>query len=64
MIAKKKQFNLGGIMKAKNYKSITEVLDKKYNKGIVNKKDKINFYSFMDLEDCENRIKQKRKDQQ
>ena len=49
-------------MKAKNYKSITEVLDKKYNKGIVNKKDKINFYLFMDLQDCMNRIKQ-RKDQ-
>ena len=63
MIAKKKQFNLGVIMKAKDYKSITEVLDKKYNKGIVNKKDKINFYLFMDLEDCMNRIKQKRKDQ-
>ena len=51
-------------MKAKDYKSITEILDKKYNKGIVNKKDKIKFYSFMDLEDCMNRIKQKRKDQQ
>jgi len=50
-------------MKAKNYKSITEVLDKKCNKGIVNKKDKINFYLFQDLEDCMNRIKQKRKDQ-
>jgi len=49
-------------MKAKNYKSITEILEKKYNKGIVNKKDKIKFYSFMDLKDCENRIKQKRKD--
>jgi hypothetical protein len=48
--------------KAKNYKSITEILDKKYNKGIVNKKDKINFYLFMDLQDCMNRIKQ-RKDQ-
>jgi len=46
-------------MKAKDYKSITEILDKKYNKGIVNKKDKIKFYSFMDLRDCENRIKQK-----
>jgi len=63
MIAKKKQFNLGGIMKAKNYKSITEILNKKYNKKIVNKKDIINFYLFMDLEDCMNRIKQKRKDQ-
>jgi hypothetical protein len=50
-------------MKAKNYKSITEILDKKYNKRIINKKDKINFYLFMDLEDCMNRIKQKRKDQ-
>ena len=49
-------------MKAKNYKSITEILDKKYNKGIVNKKNKINFYLFMDLEDCMNRIKQKRKE--
>jgi len=49
-------------MKAKNYKSITEILDKKYNKGIVNKKDIINFYLFMDLEDCMNRIKQKRKE--
>lgn len=48
-------------MKAKNYKSITEVLNKKYNKGIVNKKDKIKFYLFMDFEDCMNRIKQKRK---
>ena len=36
-------------MKAKDYKSITEVLDKKYNKGIVNKKDKIKFYSFNSL---------------
>jgi len=50
-------------MKAKNYKSITEILNKKYNKKIVNKKDIINFYLFMDLEDCMNRIKQKRKDQ-
>jgi len=50
-------------MKAKNYKSITEVLNKKYNKGIVNKKDKINFYLFQNFEDCINRIKQKRKDQ-
>ena len=46
--------------KAKNYKSITEILDKKYNKGIVNKKDKINFYLFMDLQDCINRIKQRK----
>ena len=37
------------------------IKDKKYNKGIVNKKDIINFYLFMDLKDCENRIKQKRK---
>lgn len=50
-------------MKAKNYKSITEVLDKKYNKGIVNKKDKIKFYLFMDFSDCLNRINQKRKEQ-
>ena len=50
-------------MKAKDYKSITEILDKKYNKGIINKKDKINFYLFMDFEDVINRIKQKRKDQ-
>jgi len=42
-------------MKAKNYKSITEILTKKYKKK---------FYLFMDLEDCMNRIKQKRKDQQ
>ena len=54
MIAKKKQFNLGVIMKAKNYKSITEILEKKYQ---------CKFYLFMDLEDCMNRIKQKRKDQ-
>ena len=47
-------------MKAKDYKSITEVLNKKYNKGIVNKKDKINFYLFMDLKDCENRIKKQK----
>jgi len=40
-------------MKAKNYKSITEILEKKYKKK---------FYLFMDLEDCENRIKQKRKE--
>ena len=46
-------------MKAKDYKSITEVLNKKYNKGIVNKINSlITFYSFMDLKDCENRIKQ------
>nr|BAR16395.1 hypothetical protein [uncultured Mediterranean phage uvMED]BAR37560.1 hypothetical protein [uncultured Mediterranean phage uvMED] len=54
MIAKKKRLNLGGIMKAKNYKSITEILTKKYQ---------CKFYLFMDLEDCMNRIKQKRKDQ-
>ena len=39
-------------MKAKNYKSITEILEKKYQ---------CKFYLFMDLEDCMNRIKQKRK---
>ena len=42
-------------MKAKDYKSITEILTKKYH---------CKFYLFMDLEDCENRIKQKRKDRQ
>ena len=41
-------------MKAKNYKSITELLEKKY---------KTKFYLFMDIEDCINRINQKRKDQ-
>ena len=41
-------------MKAKNYKSITEILNKKYKKK---------FYLFMDFEDCMNRIKQKRKEQ-
>ena len=41
-------------MKAKDYKSITKILEKKYKKK---------FYLFMDLKDCENRIKQKRKDQ-
>lgn len=40
-------------MKAKDYKSITEILEKKYKKK---------FYLFMDLQDCMNRIKQ-RKDQ-
>ena len=35
-------------MKAKNYKSITEILEKKYKKK---------FYLFMDLKDCEDRIK-------
>ena len=34
-------------MKAKNYKSITEILEKKYKKK---------FYLFMDLKDCEDRI--------
>ena len=43
----------GKTMKAKNYKSITEILKKKYKKK---------FYLFMDLQDCMNRIKQ-RKDQ-
>ena len=43
----------GKTMKAKNYKSITEILEKKYKKK---------FYLFMDLQDCMNRIKQ-RKDQ-
>ena len=42
-------------MKAKNYKSITEILEKKYQ---------CKFYLFMDFEDCMNRIKQKRKDLQ
>jgi len=42
------------IMKAKNYKSITEILEKKYQ---------CKYYLFMDFEDCMNRIKQKRKDQ-
>ena len=42
-------------MKAKDYKSITEILTKKYQ---------CKFYLFMDLRDCMNRIKQKRKDQQ
>ncbi len=41
-------------MKAKNYKSITEILEKKY---------KIKFYLFMDFSDCLNRINQKRKEQ-
>ena len=41
------------IIKNKNYKSITEILEKKYKKK---------FYLFMDLQDCMNRIKQ-RKDQ-
>jgi hypothetical protein len=34
-------------MKAKDYKSITEILEKKYKKK---------FYLFMDLQDCMNRI--------
>jgi len=42
-------------MKAKDYKSITEILTKKYKKK---------FYLFQDFEDVINRIKQKRKDQQ
>ena len=37
-------------MKAKDYKSITEILEKKYKKK---------FYLFMDLKDCMNRIKKK-----
>ena len=57
-------FRLGGTMKAKlfslrlkrakDYKSITELLEKKYKKK---------FYLFQDFEDIINRIKQ-RKDQQ
>jgi len=39
-------------MKAKDYKSITEILEKKYKKK---------FYLFQDFEDVINRIKQKRK---
>jgi len=38
-------------MKAKDYKSITEILEKKYKKK---------FYLFMDLKDCENRIKKQK----
>ena len=38
-------------MKAKNYKSITEILEKKYKKK---------FYLFMDLKDCEDRIKKQK----
>lgn len=38
-------------MKVKKYKSITELLEKKY---------KTKFYLFMDLEDCINRIKQRK----
>ena len=53
-------------MKAKNYKSITEILKKKYMKKTCKptclyKWDVKEFYLFMDFEDCENRIKQKRK---
>lgn len=43
-------FRLGGTMKAKDYKSITELLEKKYKKK---------FYLFQDFEDIMNRIKQK-----
>ena len=39
------------IIKNKDYKSITEILEKKY---------KTKFYLFMDLQDCMNRIKQKK----
>ena len=39
------------IIKNKKYKSITELLEKKY---------KTKFYLFMDLEDCINRIKQRK----
>ena len=39
-------------MKAKNYKSITELLEKKYKKK---------FYLFQDFEDIMNRINQKKK---
>jgi len=38
-------------MKAKNYKSITELLEKKY---------KTKFYLFMDFEDVINRIKKRK----
>ena len=38
-------------MKAKDYKSITEILTKKY---------KNKFYLFMDLKDCMNRIKKQK----
>ena len=38
-------------MKAKDYKSITEILEKKYKKK---------FYLFMDLKDCEDRIKKQK----
>jgi len=39
------------IIKNKDYKSITEILEKKY---------KIKFYLFMDIQDCMNRIKQRK----
>lgn len=38
-------------MKAKNYKSITEILEKKYKKK---------FYLFQDFEDVINRIKKRK----
>ena len=38
-------------MKAKDYKSITEILTKKYKKK---------FYLFMDLKDCIDRIKKQK----
>ena len=38
-------------MKAKDYKSITEILTKKYKKK---------FYLFMDLKDCMDRIKKQK----
>lgn len=38
-------------MKVKDYKSITEILEKKYKKK---------FYLFMDIKDCINRIKQRK----
>jgi len=41
-------------MKAKNYKSITEILEKKYQ---------CKFYLLMNHEDCMKKIKKKRKDQ-
>ena len=42
-------------MKAKNYKSITEILKKKYNK---------NFYDFEDFEDVLLKIKRKEQNDQ
>lgn len=41
-------------MKAKEYKSITKILEKKYNKQYPFKKK---FYLFQDFEDVKNRIK-------